>query len=301
MRGPAAVLRGGRCGAALAGRRLGDVALPPLGTPFPCHGRRQPRQPSRRPALMGRGLAQQSPCRSRKACVPSAAQCLRKFIGIIHCYHKSKQYAEIPTALISTKDKKMRFTRQYNLISIAAAVSNYIIYNYQNSIPIIVHYRDLCETSTYNSVKWVFPKVIFRCKLIDNPHVQGIPGINILAMFDIWVALWCVGSFVYFMFMVGAITENDIHYHWSKLGKKLEEIRDSIYFYCVVIVLGIGVIFIVSPVIESSGFDFFLSPLSSYGIGAIILGYLSISTSMSVFLLIFNFKAYRSLLQNSRE
>ena len=63
----------------------------------------------------------------------------------------------------------MRFNRPFFVIGCAAAISSCLLFFFQDEIADIVRSSDICDAHIYDVAQWVFPKVIFRCRLLNDP------------------------------------------------------------------------------------------------------------------------------------
>ena len=175
-----------------------------------------------------------------------------------------------------------------------------MLFYFQDIVTRYVKSSDFCNAYVYDILKWAIPKVIFRCKLLNDAEMRDYYGIDIMIVLDVWIAICCALSLIYIIRRLivnkGIITRNDmLEYYISRQGDGGRLIFAVYGCYGIVILL-VLFIFIYSPGTDDGGGGFQIFTLtSSYGLGVAL--HASVAASCSYFLLMatLSLKTLRSL------
>ena len=179
----------------------------------------------------------------------------------------------------------MRFSREYDVILIGLVVLSYLLFHSEEIITMFLSSRDICDSSIFDTVKWLIPKLISRCNLLDDGTMQSVPKIEILIVLDLWIVSCCIAGFVFCRIKLQRVTDGDLTDYWygAKCSKRNLEHSES--FYKCGLVIAIAFVFVWSPAIDE-GYAFgVVCLLSKYGLGAAFHGLFAVSPSYLVYML----------------
>lgn len=206
----------------------------------------------------------------------------------------------------------MRFNGPFFVIGCAAATSSCLLFFFQGEIANVVRSSDICDAHAYSILQWVFPKVIFRCRLLSDPTLLGHSGLNIMIILDIWIALCCILSLIFSVWKLQSITENDLFDYlvilregerkaYAKASARFR-VRSSVYFlikmqmrlHAFVFVFTLGLVFVFSPAVGDGTRLDFASLLASYGTGVLVHGIGSVIPAVCLFYSILSYRLLRA-------
>ncbi len=179
----------------------------------------------------------------------------------------------------------MRYNATHSIIAIAAAVSSYLLFHFQNMVIEFVSSEDICRSSATDILKWIIPKLMFRCDWINDVQSADIPSISIVIVLDVWIVSCCILCFVYYLFKLRRLTEKDLLDYWYLMKQNKRRLNGSILFWRALLVLLLAFVFVYSPAIDD-GYAFgFVSLLSNYGIGVVMQAMIATVPPHAVFVL----------------
>ena len=159
---------------------------------------------------------------------------------------------------------------------------------------------DFCDAYVYDTLKWIIPKVIFRCNLLNEIGTRDYFGTDIMIVLDVWIAICCAISLIYFtrtlIVSPNIITTADMLEYYAGLRRDKGRVKLAIYFFSGIVVFFILFVFVYSPAIsDEGGFEGLISLTSSHGIGVLIHAVIAISCSYSLSIAILASKTMRAL------
>ena len=211
----------------------------------------------------------------------------------------------------------MRFNKPFYVIGCAAASSSCLLFYFQDEITKLASSSDICNADVYNIVQWIFPKVIFRCSLLNDISLQDHPGIEIMIIIDIWVAFCCILSLIFSIYKLQSVTERDLFNYLVILREGERKglarasarfrVHSSVYFlikmqmntHAFICLFTLGLVFVFSPAIGDGTRLDFVSLLYSYGTGVLAHGIGSVIPASCLFYSIFSYRLLRAFSQGN--
>ena len=193
-----------------------------------------------------------------------------------------------------------KLNKSGTIVLCATLISSCLLFYFQNIVTRYVKSSDFCDAYVYNTLKWIIPKVIIRCNLLNEVGTRDYFGTDIMIVLDVWIAICCVASLIYFARTLivnpNIITRVDMLEYYAGLRRDKSRVKSAIYFFSGIAVFFMLFVFVYSPAIsDEGGFEGLISLTSSHGIGVIIHAVIATSCSYSLLIAILASRTMRAL------
>lgn len=186
-----------------------------------------------------------------------------------------------------------RFNSTFSIILFASVLSSFSLFHLQDFITTLISSSDVCDGLAFSILRFIIPKIIFRCDLFADIHFQHLPGRDIMVVLDLWIALCCITGLACCLFRLRSITDVDILDYWHQMKSSKRHLKVGELYWKGVLVVTVGFVFIFSPAVdEGGGFDFVVL-LSDYGAGTAIQSLIATIPSFCVLCLGLSYRALR--------